>query len=351
MAPANSIASACEAAIMANAEAVKAAKVFRTKAEEAKEAARTAMARAEGAAKAMAQEATEEELFAASFRRYWNRLYACSGVRTFNQTTSIPAMCYTDHDLDDDVSTKAMDTLVIVSVRVLSIKEYCLAWPLRLNNCQTITEEDPYLALTGPSRAIAVSGDPSYIEVTLKVKGATESEDKDLCNLVLRYNTECCLKSIYHSRLSTLEFKFSHMARSVEATISIQVNNGSWPEGFGGIFTCRITKDDDHRVRGFTFSKKTREDDDIRVKLLDFGDDGLPVDTDGLIKLSRSVVSIGFGKALKVSAMACPINNDGDVESGEVDLGPQHSGSSHIQLNVGSCSMKVIVHWSLFHED
>jgi hypothetical protein len=79
---------AYEAAMMANAEAVRAAKLARAKAEEAEEAARAAMAEADDAAKAMAQEAAEEELFAAVFRRYWNRLYARHGVRTFHQTSN-----------------------------------------------------------------------------------------------------------------------------------------------------------------------------------------------------------------------------------------------------------------------
>jgi hypothetical protein len=77
----------------------------------------------------------------------------------------------------------------------------------------------------------------------------------------------------------------------------------------------------------------------------------LPVDANGLINLSRSVVSGEFGELLKISAMACPVTNEGDAETDHVVLYPQWNGSSSIDLNVGSCSMEVIVSWSLFHQE
>lgn len=179
-------ANAYQAAMAADAEAAQAARTAEAKAQEAEEAAKIANVKAAETARVMAEEAAEEtrrledketewaqceeELFASKFRRYWNILYAYRGVRTFLQTTSIRAMRYTYPASDD--SPKAMETLQIMSVKITAIKE-CLHWPLQVfgivaardnldhkrniifhrprNNCQTIAEEDPYLALTDPS--------------------------------------------------------------------------------------------------------------------------------------------------------------------------------------------------------
>ncbi|XP_051229582.1 uncharacterized protein [Lolium perenne] len=370
------MASAYEAEWSARTEAARAAKVAKAKAEEADEAAKIATAKAQEAeeaaeiAKAMAEEAAkvkgakdemrrrlkeeetecEAEWFAPRFRRHWNPLYANRGVRTFLQTTSIPAMRYT-HPASDD-SPKAMEGLQIVSVKIASIKDP-LHWPLQVygvvaardvldhkrniifhrsrKNCQTITPEEPYLALTGPSRAIAVTVDPSYVEISLKVKGATKAEDKDLSELAMMYRAGCVLSGIYPSRLSTLELKFGHIARSVEATVSIKLKAGSWPSSFRGVFSAAIG---------------TR--DDLKVELLDSGDDGLPSDADGVIKLSRRVVSAGLGMPLKISIVASPIHQDQVVECREATFKPERASISLSELGVSFCSMEVSVAWSCF---
>lgn len=45
------------------------------------------------------------------------------------------------------------------------------------DDCQTLTEEDPCLALTGPSRTVGMN-EPVTIEAELKVKGAVKSKDR-----------------------------------------------------------------------------------------------------------------------------------------------------------------------------
>ena len=196
--------------------------------------------------------------------------------------------------------------------------------------------QEPYLALTGPSRAFAVSTDPSYIEVSLKVKGATKSDDKDLSDLVMMYRAGCILSGVYPSRLSTLELKFDHLTRSVEATVYIKLKGGSsWPPCFRGIFRASIPPDDD-----------------LEVKLLDSGDGGLPVDADGVIKLSRRVVSAGLDVPLKIiSVMVSAVNGDGVLECSEATFKPERAGISINELRVGRCSMEVTVAWSGFRQE
>lgn len=293
----------------------------------------------------------EEESFAAKFRSLWNRFYAHCGA-TFDQTTSIPAMCHMNPA--SDCSAKAMDTLQIMSVKVASIKGG-LHWPLQVfgivaardyldrkrniifhrprTNCQTITQDDCYLALTGPTRAIVMSYDPTYVEVSLKVKGATESEDKDLSDLGVVFRAGCCPQSVYPSRLSTLEIKFDHIYHSVEATVFIRIIGGSWPDGFRGVFSAASSRDDT-----------------LQVKLLDFEDGGLPVDANDVIALTRCVVFVALQRNLKVSVMAFPVNEGHAAETSEAVLKPHRAGVSPpgINLCVGSCSMEVRVAWSCF---
>ncbi|XP_037486026.1 uncharacterized protein LOC119364645 [Triticum dicoccoides] len=290
------------------------------------------------------------------FRGFWTSVWGEGGYfGKFEDETTIPSMRFT---FSGDGSTK--NTLQFFSVKVAEIDQ-SLQWPLHVygffsvrdvvdhkrnmifscdrDNCQTISQEDPYLTLTGPTRAVVVSSDPSYFEIELKVKGTAESEDKYLSRLVMTYRTGFVDRS-FTSELSTLEMAFEEIIRSVEATISVKVVGGSWPDGFRGVFCASI---DD--IAG------------LKVKLLECGDDRLPLDADGNIKLRCKVVSVGLEGLLRISVMAHCINGDQvveshcreDVKSHEVVFEPRRSGtSSSTELKIGSCRMEVTVNWSLF---
>ncbi|CAM0942904.1 unnamed protein product [Alopecurus aequalis] len=294
----------------------------------------------------------DAESFGAEFRSFWDSCW--TNFCAYDETTTIPAMCYT-HNTDAN-KVRIRDTLQIVSVEVASIKEG-LRWPLQVfgvvsardvvdykrniifhrgrDNCQTITEQDPYLLLTGPSRAVVVDYDPSYIEVVLKVKGATESDDKELCRLAVEYRLSCFRNGLYPCKLSTLELTFSQVYRSVEATLHIKVTGGSWPDGFKGMF-----------------SAATARTECAIVKLLDVGDDGLPVDAaDGMIRLSRNVVSVELEGRLKVYVSACSAAGY-DEELCEGSFVPEKAGvSPGVELKIGSCLLEATVAWSLFCHD
>jgi hypothetical protein len=188
----------------------------------------------------------------------------------------------------------------------------------------------------------------AFVEVDLKVKGTTESEDRDLNFLAVSYKNDGSSSSyvfdrVETSRLSTLELTFGHIVNSVEATISMQVVRGSWPHGFRGVFTACTTD-----IHG------------LDVLLLSFGDGELPVDEEGEVKLSRRVVSVEFSRPmarrkkanrkkpkLKISGQALHIEGERDVLKDDAVFTSKKNGRSKQMLRIGSCQMEVTVAWSL----
>uniref|UniRef100_M8BWU3 DUF6598 domain-containing protein n=1 Tax=Aegilops tauschii TaxID=37682 RepID=M8BWU3_AEGTA len=72
---------------------------------------------------------------------------------------------------------KFLRTMQIYSIKVAETEGFYFEWPL----------EDPFLHLTGPSRAI-MSGDDVMIDVHLKLKGTVESKDRTLISKALCYD-------------------------------------------------------------------------------------------------------------------------------------------------------------------
>ena len=197
--------------------------------------------------------------------------------------------------------------------------------------------QNPYLTLTGPTRAVVLSDVSNSVrfEVVLKVKsGIYESEDKDLSFLAAKYKTSawnhsCVINLVATSKLSKLEWTFVRLAKSVEATINIQVIHGSWPDGCRGIF-----------------SASTRSLDGMKVLLLSLEDDKLPVTTDGMVNLARHVACVEIKGELKIS-VAAEYSGKQFTTHNETVFSPREAGRSSGILKVHSCVMKVIVAWSL----
>ncbi|XBI44205.1 hypothetical protein VPH35_108879 [Triticum aestivum] len=297
---------------------------------------------------------------ASTYRRNWKSGTTCGRVLSTapssTRVTSIPAMRFTD--VPAERSDGPDETLQIFSVKVAEIAEE-LRWPLDVygliairdkldrnrnvifafsrDNAQTITKEDPYLSLIGPTRAVVLSSasDTLRFEVVLKVKGTNESEDKDFSFLTRKYrrpgtNHSCVINLVGTSRLSKLEWTFGYLVKSVEATINIQVIHGSWPNGCQGIFTA-----------------STVGLDDMKVLLLSLQNEKLPFNVDGMINLSRHVVSVEIEGGLKI--MVATENAEGKQVSAkdETVFTPREAGRSCAILKVCSCVMKVVVAWSV----
>uniref|UniRef100_A0ACD5Y3V7 Uncharacterized protein n=1 Tax=Avena sativa TaxID=4498 RepID=A0ACD5Y3V7_AVESA len=284
----------------------------------------------------------------------------------FEGTTRIPAMCFTDNPMPDHTNHRT--TVQFFTVKVEGI-DGGLAWPLDVfgliavhdkldysrniifsrarDNPQTLTKKNPYFTLTGPSRAV-VYDTRVYLETVLKVKGATESEDKHLSLLLDRFR--CCEKinlckseedcmfdscvstCLYTSMHSTLEFTCGLVMCSVEATITLQIVKRSWPDGSRGLFTAYIGSVGH-----------------MKILLLDSEKEIVPVvaKTDGMVKLSRRVVSVERFGQLVIHAVACRGGNQDQVlTENKVSFAPLDSGRSHGKLDLGVCMFDVTVAWS-----
>lgn len=190
--------------------------------------------------------------------------------------------------------------------------------------------QDLCLVLTGPVRAVILCG-CVYLQVSLNMRGTTESEDKEISLLAVPFRSDSkpsesiLINKHYTSRLTTVEFALGHIVHSVEATISVEIIHGSWPDDFRGQFTARTARID----------KKIVLLNSEGVGLLVAGDE---------VKLSRRVVSVEYYGKLSVSVKAMK----GDkVFLDEMDFTPQEMGTCYENFDIGPCRMKVTVAWSL----
>uniref|UniRef100_A0ACD5ZGJ3 Uncharacterized protein n=1 Tax=Avena sativa TaxID=4498 RepID=A0ACD5ZGJ3_AVESA len=208
------------------------------------------------------------------------------------------------------------------------------------DNCQILTQEDPYLLLTGPSRAIVIVN-PITLEVQLKVKSKTEPEKDeplafDISNHHQTYFMEKVIYGPSFCRRCNIEFAYASLVPSVEATIStIQVVDGTWPDCFRGRVAAHITS-----IKEGT------------VLLLDSRDGAMPIScSTGAIELSRRVVSVNLkGGEVVISVVASRIGGEdaGVVAAqGEVAFRPKRAGTSHGTCELGFCRINVTVAWSL----
>nr|CDM86915.1 unnamed protein product [Triticum aestivum] len=260
----------------------------------------------------------------------------------FEADTDIYCMRFTNENINDPNYPRlvcTMATLQIVSVQVKDITVLLFVTEASANNSLDIfviqlTEfTDSYLTLTGPTRGVVMTIDPSYLEAKLKVRGATESEDKDLSKFAKTYRLGCYLPIKHTSKLCTLELQHYTVCSSVEATIRVQVIEGQFPRDFRGVLTA-----------------STDSESGVMISLLDFNSDELPVDADGSVKLSRQVVSVKKGGNLKVSVWQRGVGEEEDQEITAASFVAKEAETStnYMPMKKWKCWMEVSVAWSLF---
>lgn len=198
--------------------------------------------------------------------------------------------------------------------------------------------QDPYLDLVGPIRAV-VWCDNIIIEVNLSVKGTTESDDKNLSFLAVPLLSgngghSRMFRSYETSKLSTLGITLGYIFHSVEATIFIQLVDGSCLHGKFTAFTTGISQNKAERM------------DREEIVLLDSGCEKVPIDGNADIQLPRRVVSVEIPGELKVKVCVWKASGS-DENAVELVFKPKKAYKSSGVLDAGFCKMQVTVAWSL----
>uniref|UniRef100_A0A0E0MIM8 DUF6598 domain-containing protein n=1 Tax=Oryza punctata TaxID=4537 RepID=A0A0E0MIM8_ORYPU len=306
------------------------------------------------------EEYQKEDYEIVMFRRSWTTRHA-RNFGSFDDTTTYPAMRYTSSQSNSSSATATPDT-IISSGHFMSM---ALSLPPRRNllfnrtrdNCQILTQQDPFLVLTGPSRAIILI-DPVQFEVQLKAKSNNNTlhdhPDQDqIVNFGVVDSGYFPWPTTYCTgKRSEVEFTIAVLDRSIEATItSVQLVGGSsWPDHFPGRLVSRTAS---------TFHQQ--------IVLLDSQkqEDGkMPIDDGGFIQLSRRVVSVELAGQLIVEVLAFNAqqqqqhqvvdndNKDEIVAKCEIVFKPQKASLSvetcELQLGgEGLLKLQISVAWSL----
>lgn len=270
---------------------------------------------------------------------------------SFDDETALGPMRYTSGPIPENAVPAS--TLQIFSVRITDLKDG-LWWPLHVygfvatrdgadhnrnflfrrtrDNCQILSKKDPVLLLTGPSRAVLLAGLVTF-EVQLMAKSKTKLADEVLASKVFyfhqgsRREDSICTRIPY--KHCTLEFALAPLRHSVEATVTVQLVDGSWPDGHQGqVFSC-------------TDSIK-----DTKMLLLDCPDGTMPIGPDGMFELSRRVVCAELGGRDKLM-VAVQARRVGFLTRNQAVFEPKMSGTSVGMCDLRFCKMQVTVAWSL----
>nr|CAB3448779.1 unnamed protein product [Digitaria exilis] len=332
------------------------------------------------AARGTEEEEEEEEEEAirsyAIHRKSWLSIFLKNGAIPFEAETQYPPMRYTDVPMLPTTAGPG-DTMEVFFVKVTQITRD-LQWPLDVHgifavrdsfdsrrnylfrrgrdNCQTLTSPhtlfhilsvlishyistDSLLELTGPSRAILLWDEPVF-EIDLKVKDKESSSsegDKILCldffgykNISYTGSKSYTITKVRSSKRSTVEVRFAHVRRSVEATITARIINGS------GNFSARLT----------ACNTSIGED----VVLLDTRGQEVPVIKDGEVTLQRRVVVVEDRAELILGIKAEQLGDTAD-SSTKVEKKFGFLVKSALRnegyFNIGSSRLHMVIAWSL----
>lgn len=198
-------------------------------------------------------------------------------------------------------------------------------------NCQELSQHDPFLRLTGPSRAI-LAENPVRFEVELKIKYGTNSQDIALLSSITNYHSNYHT-AFFPSGVCTAELSLGKLAKAVQATIvSVSVVEGPWPFEYGARVACSLSATD-------FIDPSSRQ-----VVLLDIhGEEMLD---NYHLHLSRNVVSVELHGTLRVAIQAYTASRTVAQQS-HVDFPAKYCQTSTDECFFGNSKVKITVAWSL----
>ncbi|KAM3405665.1 hypothetical protein ACQJBY_008273 [Aegilops geniculata] len=209
-------------------------------------------------------------------------------------------------------------------------------------NCQRVTQDDPFLHLIGPSRAI-VAEDRVMFEVQLKMKYGAESKDTAFFTSSYSYGFDRrCSTILIYSRCCMAELSLEGLTKAIQATIvGVRVVKGKWPCKYGCRVSCSLSP----------IVEEATESTPMEVVLLESRGKEMPARSDGYIHLSRNVVSVDIHSTLKVCIQA--YSNAGSTPlQGHVNFPVQQCQVSKRKCSLGNSRVvEIIVAWSLLPMD
>ncbi|KAE8815605.1 hypothetical protein D1007_07081 [Hordeum vulgare] len=310
--------------------------------------------------------ATEEKNFSGHIS-FWQSVRGSMGCGRFEDTTLLSSMHFTHltpiRGLVDGV---VANTLQIFSIKIAEIKGG-FEWPLfvygvvaardsvdfnrnllfwRDSTMSQIVREmyDPFLRLTGPSRAILFK-DPVQFEIQLRVEHGAMPRDRALISAMHTFSaglpgmhTIC-----FENAFCKIELCMELVLESIQATVcSVRV-----------VKQGRRQRVEHHcRVACLTTSYSKHVDDAPfgEVVLLDPRRHATPQGSDGYLDLSRRVVSVQRGGLLVVVVEAYSPSCVRTAQ-GHIFLAAKCFGFSQKTFNVDDAELEITVAWSLLVPD
>uniref|UniRef100_A0A3B6DEW3 DUF6598 domain-containing protein n=3 Tax=Triticinae TaxID=1648030 RepID=A0A3B6DEW3_WHEAT len=202
-------------------------------------------------------------------------------------------------------------------------------------DCQRINQEDPFLHLIGPSRAI-VAEEPVMFQIELKLKYGANFKDtasftsNQSYRSIMPYDT----MQIYN-RCCTAEISLGRVAPAIQATIvGVCVTKGEWPFKYGCKVSCFFSPAD------------ATEGCEAEVVLLDRHAKRMRAGSDGYLSLSRNVVSVGLQGTLRVVTEAYSESGLNIVRKYHAEFPIQQSQIDSRECSVDGSTLKIVVAWS-----